>query len=338
MIERENLETDLLHDAELVSNSEKTFDFTLRPSSLSEYVGQDEIKRNLGIFIEASNKRSEPFEHILLHGAPGLGKTTLANIIASELGVDIKTTSGPALEKQGDIAALLSNLKNNDVLFIDEIHRLKPQIEEVLYSAMEDFALDIVLGKGPSARMMRLNLPHFTLIGATTKMSMISSPLRDRFGHVFKLEFYADQHIVDILVRSAQILNIQIADEAAKKLTSCARKTPRIANRLLRRVRDFAQVSGDSIIKEAAVAKALKSLGVDDLGLDATDRSILKTIIERYKGGPVGLSTLSAAIAEEDDTLESIYEPYLLQLGMIERTARGRLATKKAFEHLGLEV
>ena len=336
MIEREENNEQLVHVPDEVCEIEGRFDFTLRPTSFDDYIGQDEIKDNLKIFIEACSRRAEPLEHLLLHGAPGLGKTTLANIVAKEMGVTIKTTSGPALEKQGDIAALLTNLQDKDILFIDEIHRLKPQIEEILYTAMEDFAIDIILGKGPSARMMRLNLPRFTLIGATTKMSMLSSPLRDRFGHVFKLEYYSEDHIFQIIDRSARLFEMKIDPKAAEKVACCSRQTPRIANRLLRRVRDFAEVHNVKLIDMPTVKEALKRLGVDALGLDSTDRNILKTLIERYKGGPVGLGTLSAAIAEEEDTLESIYEPYLLQLGLIERTQRGRLATEKAFQHLGI--
>ncbi len=333
MIEREELEA-VLHAPVATSNVEQKFDLTLRPQNLEEYVGQEEIKQNLAIFLEAAKKRNESVEHFLLHGAPGLGKTTLANIIAKEMGVAIKVTSGPAIEKQGDLAALLTNMQDGDIVFIDEIHRLKPQIEEILYTAMEDFALDLVLGKGPSARVMRLALPTFTLIGATTKMSMISAPLRDRFGHVFKLEFYKESEILEIILRSASLLDMKMNMEAASKIASCARQTPRIANRLLRRVRDVAEVQNEGVANEALVEETLKQLGVDHLGLDNTDRQILKTLVGRYKGGPVGLKTLSAAIAEDEDTLETIYEPFLLQLGLLERTQRGRLATDKALQHL----
>ncbi len=333
MIEREEIEA-VLHSPVATSNVEQKFDLTLRPQSLEEYVGQEEIKQNLAIFLEAAKKRNESVEHFLLHGAPGLGKTTLANIIAKEMGVAIKVTSGPAIEKQGDLAALLTNMQDGDIVFIDEIHRLKPQIEEILYTAMEDFALDLVLGKGPSARVMRLALPTFTLIGATTKMSMISAPLRDRFGHVFKLEFYKESEILEIIQRSASLLDMKMNMEAASKIASCARQTPRIANRLLRRVRDVAEVQNEGVANVALVEETLKQLGVDHLGLDNTDRQILKTLVGRYRGGPVGLKTLSAAIAEDEDTLETIYEPFLLQLGLLERTQRGRLATDKALQHL----
>lgn len=311
------------------------FDNTLRPKVLAEYIGQVEIKKNLGISIKASSNRGEALEHVLLHGPPGLGKTTLANIIASEMGVNIKITSGPALEKQGDLASIITNLQEGAVLFIDEIHRLRPAIEEVLYTAMEDFGLDIIIGKGPSARSMRLSLPRFTLIGATTKMSLLSSPLRDRFGHVYKLEFYSIEDIQEIIMRSARILKCQITEEAAMLLACSSRQTPRIANRLLRRVRDFAEVKGIVEIDGRIVQESLEALNVDKLGLDRTDREILQTIIEKFDGGPVGLTTIAASIAEDQATLEDIYEPYLLQLGFLDRTSRGRIATKRAYEHLG---
>lgn len=312
------------------------FEVTLRPKLLSEYVGQMEIKKNLSVSLEAARKRKEPLEHILLHGPAGLGKTTLANIIAHEMGVNIKVTSGPALERQGDLASIISNLQENDVLFIDEIHRLRPIVEEVLYTAMEDFGIDIVLGKGPSARSMRLNLPKFTLIGATTKISMLSSPLRDRFGHVYKLNFYTIDEIKEIICRSAKILKYSIDADAAEKLAQCSRQTPRIANRLLRRVRDFAQVKGKNIITREIVENALKSLGVDHFGLDQMDLEILRSIITKFHGGPVGLNTLAASLSEEEETIEDIYEPYLMKLGFMERTARGRLVTSHAYQHLGL--
>lgn len=313
------------------------FDVTLRPKILGEYVGQDQIKRNLNIAMQAAKQRKEALDHVLLHGPAGLGKTTLANIIAHEMDVNIKVTSGPALERQGDLASIITNLQEHDVLFIDEIHRLKPIVEEVLYTAMEDFGLDIIIGKGPSARSMRLALPKFTLIGATTKMSMLSSPLRDRFGHVLKLEFYSDENIQEIILRSARILNCKVDDKAAMLLARSSRQTPRIANRLLRRVRDLAEVKGSLEINESLVKESLSALNVDHLGLDKTDREILLTIIEKFSGGPVGLNTISASIAEEEATLEDIYEPFLLQLGFIDRTPRGRVVTRRAYEHLGLE-
>ncbi len=312
------------------------FENTLRPRMLSEYVGQDLIKKNLGISIDAAKSRDEPLEHVLLHGPPGLGKTTLASILSKEMGTSLKITSGPALEKQGDLASILTNMKDHEVLFIDEIHRLRPVIEEVLYTAMEDYCLDLMLGKGPSARSMRLNLPKFTLIGATTKLNMLSSPLRARFGHVFKFELYSIEDIESILQRSAKILECQIDSAAAAVLARSSRQTPRVANRLLRRVRDYAAHKGVSVITEDIAVETLASLGVDMLGLDRTDIDLLKIIIEKFQGGPVGLSTMAAALCEEQETIEDIYEPYLLQLGFLERTARGRIATKHAYTHLGL--
>ncbi|MEK7523671.1 MAG: Holliday junction branch migration DNA helicase RuvB [Patescibacteria group bacterium] len=312
------------------------FEQTLRPQLLAEYIGQKEIKRNLTISISAAQKRKEPLEHVLLHGPAGLGKTTLGFIIANEMGVSVKITSGPAMERQGDLASILTNLAEGDVLFIDEIHRLRPVVEEVLYSAMEDYAIDIMLGKGPSARAVRLNLPRFTLIGATTKVSMLSSPLRDRFGNVYKFNFYDHDEIQKIIMRSAQILGCDIEPAAAQLLASCSRQTPRIANRLLRRVRDFAEHHGSPTINENLSRQTLESLGVDHLGLDHMDRQILKTLIEKFRGGPVGLNTISSALSEEEETLEEIYEPYLLQLGFLERTPRGRMVTERAFTHLGL--
>lgn len=314
------------------------FEQTLRPKTLAEYIGQKEIKRNLTISIQATKKRKEPLEHILLHGPAGLGKTTLAYIIGNEMAAGVKISSGPALERQGDLASILTNLSENDVLFIDEIHRLRPIVEEVLYSAMEDFAIDIMLGKGPSARAVRLNLPRFTLIGATTKMSLLSSPLRDRFGNVFKFQFYDIDDIRKIILRSAKILECKIDDAAAQRLAESSRQTPRIANRLLRRVRDFAEYHGKDGIIEKLVEDALHSLGVDPFGLDEMDRMILRTMAEKFKGGPVGLNTLSSALSEEEATLEDIYEPYLIQLGFLERTPRGRLVTERGYNHLGMEI
>lgn len=303
---------------------------------MQEYIGQDDLKQNLGVFIGAAKKRKESLEHLLLHGPPGLGKTTLAHIIASEMGVNIRVTSGPALEKQGDVASIISNLRDGDILFIDEIHRLRPIVEEVLYTAMEDYGIDLIIGKGPSARTMRLALPRFTLIGATTKMSMLSAPLRDRFGSLLRLQFYNDSSIQQIIDRSAGILHCSIAADAARFLSSCSRQTPRIANRLLRRVRDFAEVSGKNSIDMGTAQRALEVLGVDRFGLDGVDRDILDTIIHKFRGGPVGLNTIAASISEEEMTVEDIYEPYLMKIGFLERTPRGRQATALAYRYLGL--
>ncbi len=308
----------------------------LRPKFLSEYIGQEEVKKNLAVFLPAAKKRKEALEHVLLHGAPGLGKTTLAFILAREMGVNIRVTTGPAIERTGDLAAILTNLQEKDVLFIDEIHRLRPQVEEILYSAMEDFCLDLVVGKGPSARSMRISLPKFTLIGATTKMASLSSPLRDRFGNVLKLDFYLEEDIEQIIRRSAKILSVEITDEAAKRLSKSARRTPRVANRLLRRTRDFAHVKDQKVITWPIVEDTLKILGIDELGLDATDRKLLMLIAQDFRGGPVGLSTLSAASNEEQETIEEIYEPFLMQLGFLQRTPKGRLLTDKVYNHLRL--
>jgi holliday junction DNA helicase RuvB len=309
----------------------------LRPRLLEEYVGQSQIKENLEIAIEAAKGRGEPLDHVLFHGPPGLGKTTLANVLAKESGVNLRVTSGPALDKPGDVAAVISNLEERDVLFIDEIHRLKPVVEELLYTAMEDYAIDIVIGKGPSARTMRLNLPKFTLVGATTKLSLLSSPLRGRFGNVFKLQFYSVEEIEEILLRSSRILGCDLESRLAKSLAHCCRQTPRIANRLLKRVRDYADVKNGSVIDEKVLSKALSGIGVDELGLDHMDREILAVIIKKFAGGPVGLNTLAAATSEEEQTLEDIYEPFLIQLGFLERTSRGRIATERAYRHLGIE-
>ncbi|MFH1286245.1 MAG: Holliday junction branch migration DNA helicase RuvB [Candidatus Magasanikbacteria bacterium] len=307
---------------------------TLRPKTLVDFVGQKKIKEPLNISIEAAKARDEAIEHVLLYGNPGLGKTTLAHIIAHEMGSEIKTTAGPALERVGDLAAILSNLGKGDVLFIDEIHRMNKTIEEVLYSAMEDYALDIIIGKGPAARTLRMPLERFTLIGATTKMNLLSGPLRDRFGHIFHLEYYENTDIEHILSRNAATLEIDMDIDSCRRIASRARQTPRVANRLLRRVRDYAQVRGDGIINQSITENALSLLRIDHLGLDDVDRQVIRTIMETFDGGPVGLGTLSAAIAEDTDTLETIYEPYLLQIGMIERTPRGRKTTKQAHDHI----
>ncbi len=310
---------------------------SLRPKKLDSFVGQEKLKDNLKILMRAAVERKEPLEHLLFYGPPGLGKTTLANIMASEMGVNIKTTSGPAIERPGDLASVLTNLKENDILFIDEIHRLNRVIEEVLYPAMEDFGLDIMIGKGPSARSIRLDLPHFTLIGATTRVGLLTSPLRDRFGMILRLEFYSITELEQILKRAAQVFQIETKEEGAHEIAKRSRGTPRITNRLLRRVRDFAQVKAQGLITKEVAHEALDKLGIDELGLDAVDRKYLKTIIEKYSGGPVGVETLAASISEEVDTIEDVYEPYLLQIGFIERTPRGRMATKLAYEHLGLK-
>ena len=309
---------------------------SLRPKTLAEYIGQDKAKENLRVFIEAAKLRGEPLDHVLLYGPPGLGKTTLATIIAAEMGVNIRTTSGPAIEKPGDLAALLTNLEENDILFIDEIHRLNRSVEEVLYPAMEDYALDIILGKGPSARSIRIDLPRFTLVGATTRAGQLTGPLRDRFGVIFRLELYTPEQLAQIITRSAGILGIPCDPTGAWELARRSRGTPRIANRFLKRVRDFAQVMGDGEITAAIAAEALDRLEVDPMGLDAIYRRILRTIITAYAGGPVGLDTLAAAVGEEAVTIEDVYEPYLMQEGFLSRTARGRCVTARAYEHLGL--
>lgn len=314
---------------------EEVFENTLRPHDFKNYVGQDRLKKNLQLAITAAKKRGEPLDHILLYGPPGLGKTTMASVIAHEMGANIRITSGPAIERSGDLASLLTNLQDGDILFIDEIHRLHRSIEEVLYSAMEDFKLDIILGKGPSAKSLRLDLPKFTIIGATTRTGSLAAPLRDRFGMIHRLEFYNHEEIAQIIKRAANILNIKIDDKAAKQLAERARLTPRIANRLLKRVRDYADVNGDGIIDPNISQAALTLLEIDDLGLDPGDRMLLDAIIENYQGGPVGLDTLVALTSEERTTIEDFFEPYLMQIGLLERTPRGRKATPKAYKHLG---
>ena len=308
----------------------------LRPRKLDQYIGQEKAKNNLKIFIEAAKTRNEPLDHVLLYGPPGLGKTTLSTIIANEMGVNIKVTSGPAIEKPGEMAAILNNLSENDILFIDEIHRLNRQVEEVLYPAMEDYAIDIMIGKGPGASSIRLDLPKFTLIGATTRAGLLTAPLRDRFGVINKLEFYNISELKKIIIRSADILGVEIDDKGAEEMARRSRGTPRLANRLLKRVRDFAQVKYDGVITEDVANTALNLLEVDKLGLDRGDRSILDTIISKFAGGPVGLDTLAAALGEDSGTLEDVYEPYLIQNGLIQRTPRGRIATPTAYEHLGI--
>ena len=311
-------------------------DITLRPQSFSEYVGQDKAKKNLNILIKAAKKRREPIEHVLLYGPAGLGKTTLAHIIAKEMGANIRATSGPAIEKVGDLGSILTNLSDGDILFIDEIHRLNKLIEEVLYPAMEDFKLDIIIGKGPSAKTLQLDLPRFTLIGATTRLGAISSPLRNRFGVINRLDFYENEEIEKIIHRSSKILSAPIDSAGAKTISLSSRRTPRVANRLLKRVRDFTQVENCDMITEELCRRALANLEIDELGLEPTDRLILKAIIEKFGGGPVGIQTISAATSEEIETIEDVYEPYLLQIGFLSRTPRGRVATELAYKHLGI--
>lgn len=314
---------------------EVELEVSLRPRTFADYIGQERLKINLQLAIDAAKKREEPIDHVLLFGPPGLGKTTMASVIATEMGANIRITSGPAIERSGDLASLLTNLQDGDILFIDEIHRLNRTVEEVLYSAMEDFKLDIMLGKGPSARSLRLDLPRFTIIGATTRTGALAAPLRDRFGHIYRLEFYTPDEIQQIIRRSARILGTQVKANAAGLLATRSRLTPRIANRLLKRVRDFADVNGDGIIDEPNTIGALKLLEIDEMGLDPSDRRMLISIIENYNGGPVGIETIAAMTADERSTIEDFYEPYLMQMGLLERTPRGRKVTPKAYRHLG---
>lgn len=320
------------------TSEEAVLEVTLRPRELGDFVGQEQIKKNLGISLQAAKKRNEPMEHILLYGNPGLGKTTLAHIIAREMNANIKVTSGPTLERVGDLAAILSNLQEGEILFIDEIHRLNKTIEEVLYPALEDYLLDIIIGQGPAAKSIRMPLAHFTLIGATTKMSLLSGPLRDRFGHTFHLNFYETKEIEQILNRNAKILEVKLQPEATTIIAERSRRTPRLANRLLKRVRDFAEVADYTEVSSKTAGEALALLAIDEYGLDEIDRRLLSFLIEKFNGGPTGLNTLAAAVAEEMDTIETIYEPFLLQSGFLERTPRGRKATPLAYQHLGFDL
>ena len=321
-----------------LDEEEKRYEASLRPPTLSEYIGQDKVKENLQVFIEAAKRRSEALDHLLFYGPPGLGKTTLAYIIARELGVGIKATSGPAIERQGDLAAILTNLQTHEVLFIDEIHRLDPAIEEILYPAMEDYQIDIVIGQGPGARIIKLDIPRFTLIGATTRSGLLTSPLRDRFGIITRLDFYKPGELKKILQRSAKILNVRLDEDGEEEMACRSRGTQRIANRLLRRVRDYAEVKADSFITKDVARKALTMLEIDERGFDMMDRKLLLTIIEKFSGGPVGVETIAAAISEDKDTIEDVYEPFLIQEGFLSRTPRGRLATPNAYRHFGISI
>ncbi len=337
MIESKKLKSDTLTTA-TQNNEEVVIEQSLRPVNFADYIGQEIVKKNLSILLEASKKRQEQLEHILFYGPPGLGKTSLALIVAREMKTNIKITSGPAIERAGDLAAILTNLSDGEILFIDEIHRLNKQVEEILYPAMEDGYLDIILGKGPGARSIRMDLPKFTLIGATTRMSLISSPLRDRFGAVYRLDYYENEEIEKILTRSSKILNANLSEEATKEMSTRSRFTPRIANRLLKRVRDFALVQGHDTITQAVASSALNLLEVDALGLDKSDRKILETLIHKFSGKPVGLNTLAASISEEEDTVSDIHEPFLIRLGLILRTPKGRQPTELAYKHLGVAL
>ena len=327
----------ILINPEINDNKEESLETTLRPQRLKEYIGQTKVKEGMEVYIEAAKKREESLDHVLLYGPPGLGKTTLANIIANEMNSNIKITSGPAITKPGDLAALLTNLKENDVLFIDEIHRLNKNVEEILYPALEDFVLDIIIGKGPTAKSIRLNLPHFTLIGATTKAGSLTTPLRDRFGIVDRLELYNEEDLIKIIKRSARILDVEIDDKSSKEIASRSRGTPRIANRLLKRVRDYAMVLGNGKIEVEITKTALDKLEIDNLGLDEIDRKILETMIFQYQGKPIGIDALATTVGEDIDTIEDVYEPYLIQIGFISRTQRGRIPLPAAYEHIGAD-